>query len=222
MEENRTNLGSIPERRLPVALTTFAVVLLLAFTPSRIRLFPDWVFYGCAIIVLLPMIIVGIVSDKRRWLRIERFVTLGFCCFCFAGIITTLVILTRAILYHSAGVSGLQLLATSIAVWNANVLVFALFYWQIDRGGPEARLYDKGVKPDFHFPCQDFSGEIPLNWKPTFIDYLFLGFSTSTAFSMTEAVPITHRAKLLIMLQSSVSLVTLVVVGARAINILGG
>ncbi len=222
MEDNKTGLGSGFESRLPALVTTLALIFILGFLPNRIRTFPHWVLYAWAIALILPMIAVGIAPDKRKWLRIERFVTFGFCFFCLTGIIITLVTLTRAILYNSAAVGGLQLLTSSLALWNTNILVFTLVYWQIDRGGPEARSYGKDGKPDFHFPSQDLPGEVPPGWRPSFIDYLFLGFSTSAAFSMTEAVPITHRAKLLMMLQSSVSLVTIMVVGARAINVLGG
>ena len=107
-------------------------------------------------------------------------------------------------------------------MWVTNVLVFSLLYWQIDRGGPEARANDAGTRPDWLFPQAGAPEDAPPDWRPTFVDYLFLGFSTATAFSPTDALPLTSRAKMLMMLESTISLATIVVVASRAINILGG
>ncbi|WDT71833.1 MAG: hypothetical protein MPW17_03020 [Candidatus Manganitrophus sp.] len=124
-------------------------------------------------------------------------------------------------IFRSSEIGGLQLLASGIAVWVNNVLAFSLLYWQIDRGGPEPRLNDGGKRPDWLFPQTGVPDQAPPDWRPTFVDYLFLSFSTATAFSTTDAVPLTSRAKMLMMIESAVSLITLVVVASRAINILG-
>jgi hypothetical protein len=212
---------SIFKQRLPVILTFLAVMLLLAFMPGRIRLVSSWVICAVTVVILFPMVAVGIAPNKTRWFRIEHAVTVFFCLWGGAINVVNLLGLIRAMLHYSADISGPQLFASSIGVWVANVLVFTLLFWQIDRGGPQARLEETPVKPDWHFPQQDFSPDVPADWRPSFIDYLFLGFSTATAFSMTEATPVTPRAKVLMMIESAVSLVTIVVVGARAINILG-
>jgi hypothetical protein len=106
-------------------------------------------------------------------------------------------------------------------VWVTNVLTFSLLYWQIDRGGPEARANNAITRPDWMFPQTGAPGDAPPDWRPKFVDYLVLGFSTATAFSPTDALPLTSRAKMLMMLESTISLVTIVVVASRAINILG-
>jgi hypothetical protein len=125
-------------------------------------------------------------------------------------------------IHHSSEISGLQLLASSIAVWVNNVLAFALLYWQIDRGGPEARLNLAGTMPDWLFPQEGaVTGTVPQGWRPSFVDYLYLSYSSATAFSTTDVMPLTSRAKMLMMLESTIALVTLVIVAARAINILG-
>jgi hypothetical protein len=123
--------------------------------------------------------------------------------------------------HRPSDITGLQLFASSIAVWVTNVLIFSLLYWQIDRGGPEARANNASTKPDWLFPQTGAPEDAPPDWRPTFVDYLFLGFSTATAFSPTDALPLTSRAKMLMMLESTISLVTIVVVASRAINILG-
>ena len=105
-------------------------------------------------------------------------------------------------------------------VWASNVLLFSLAYWRIDRGGPEARLNQPGTKPpDWVFPQQENAAL--RNKNLTFVDYLFLAYWTAIAFSPTDALPLSSRAKLLMMLESMVSLVTIIVVVARAISIIG-
>ncbi|HEY9648016.1 MAG TPA: hypothetical protein V6C88_16695, partial [Chroococcidiopsis sp.] len=116
---------------------------------------------------------------------------------------------------------GLELLSSSVGIWITNVLTFSLLYWQVDRGGPETRINAIGRRPDWLFPQTGAPEDAPPNWRPTFIDYLFLAFSTATAFSPTDALPLTSRAKIMMMLESIISLATIVVVASRAINILG-
>jgi hypothetical protein len=138
-----------------------------------------------------------------------------------AGNLANLANLLNAMVRRSEEVGGLQLLASSIQLWASNVLAFSLLYWQLDRGGPGARENLEAVKPDWLFPQTGAPDDAPPGWQPTFVDYLFLGFSTATAFSATDALPLTPRAKMLMMLESAISLVTIVVVASRAINILG-
>jgi hypothetical protein len=209
------------ESRWPVALTILSVVLLLALLPGRVRLLPLWVSYVSGFAVLAPIAAVGLTSAKTKWRRIERAVTLLFFVVAAVTTLANLGNLVNVISYRPAEVSGLQLLASSIAVWVTNVLMFALLYWQIDRGGPEARANKADTKPDWLFPQDGAPEEVLPNWRPTFVDYLFLGYSTATAFSTTDAMPLTSRAKMLMMLQSTISLATMVVVASRAINILG-
>ncbi len=157
----------------------------------------------------------------RRGVRVERTTTLVFSVLAEAVTITTLLYLVLKMLNRPADFSGRQLLTSSIAAWITNVLAFSLRYWRIDRGGPEARANDAGMKPDWLFPQTGVPEEAPPDWRPTYVDYLFLSFSTATAFSPTDALPLTSRAKILMILESAVSLLTLVTVAARAINILG-
>jgi uncharacterized membrane protein len=156
-----------------------------------------------------------------RWRRIERITTMAFAVIVETLVIAALSYLIVKMLGRTETVSGRQLLTSSIGSWITNVLAFSMAYWQLDRGGPEARENDAGRRPDWLFPQAGAPDEAPVGWRPTYVDYLFLSFSTATAFSTTDTIPLTARAKLLMMLESGVSLVTLVVVAARAINILG-
>jgi hypothetical protein len=210
------------ESRWPVILAICSVVLLLALLPSRVRVFPAWVPWLTLIVVIVPMAAVALNTAKGYLLRIERILTVLFFVIAAVGIIATLKILLSAMVRHSFAVTGLQLLTSSVAVWATNVLVFSVAYWRIDRGGPEARANNLNGKPDWLFPQENAGEDVPPDWRPTFVDYLFLAFCTATAFSPTDVQPLTSRVKLLMMLESTISLVTTVAVAARAINILGG
>ena len=214
--------GCAIESRWPVILAICSVVLLLALLPSRVRVFPAWFPWLTLIVLIVPMAAVALNTAKGYLLRIERIVTVLFFVIAAVGIIATLKILLSAMVRHSFAVTGLQLLSSSIAVWATNVLVFSVAYWRIDRGGPEARANNLNGKPDWLFPQENAGEHVPPDWRPTFVDYLFLAFCTATAFSPTDVQPLTSRVKLLMILESTISLVTTVAVAARAINILGG
>ena len=210
------------EPRWPVVLTILAVVGLLALMPGRIRLFPSWFPYIMGIIVIAPMIAVWLMAEKAMWIRVERVVCILFFLFAGVGILVALLILIYAMLFKSVEVSGLRLLASSVSVWILNVLIFSILYWQIDRGGPDGRMNDPRKRPDWLFPQEGAATEIvPPGWHPTYVDYLFLSYSTATSFSATDVVPLTTRTKILMMLESAISMMTLVLVASRAINILG-
>ncbi len=210
------------EPRWPAALAILAVLLLLTVLPGRVRLLPVWFPFVVVIATLLPMAVVALTAARARWLRVERAITLLFVALMGLANLSILAYLVRNMVKQPGDIGGLQLLTSSIALWVTNVLAFSLLYWQMDRGGPEARANDVGTKPDWLFPQSGAPEDAPPGWRPTFVDYLFLAFSTATAFSPTDALPLTSRAKMLMMLESSISLSTLVVVASRAINILGG
>ena len=210
------------EPRWPVILAILGVLLVLTLVPARVRLLPAWTPYALGIALLVPIAGVSLSGGAARWLRVERATTLVFSLLAEVIIFVTLLYLVVAMLNRPEDFSGRQLLTSSIGAWATNVLVFALVDWQIDRGGPEARANGVGTKPDWLFPQMGVPELVTPAWRPTFIDYLFLAYSTATAFSPTDALPLTTRAKLLMMIESSVSLVTIVTVAARAINLLGG
>ena len=210
------------ETRWPVALAIVAVVILLTLLPRTLRLAPAWITYLVGVAMLIPVAAVGLTTGKVRWLRVERVVTLLVVVYSCLALLANLTKLIGAMVTGSADLSGAQLLASGIAVWVSNVLIFSLLYWQMDRGGPEKRVNDATRRPDWLFPQEGAPAEhVRPGWQPAFVDYLFLGYSTATAFSTTDVIPLTPRAKLLMMLESSISLVTMVVVASRAINILG-
>ncbi|HEX2863123.1 MAG TPA: hypothetical protein VHN99_01035 [Deinococcales bacterium] len=118
--------------------------------------------------------------------------------------------------------TGVELIYEAMKVWATNMLLFALWYWELDRGGPGARRLENTDPPDFLFPQMtvDVSEHCEPGWAPNFIDYLFVSFTNATAFSPTDTLPLRHRAKALMMLQALISLITLALVASRAVNIL--
>lgn len=210
------------EARWPVGITVILLLLLLTVLPDRIRLYPSWMAYVAGFAVLTPLAGVGLTAAKDWWRSVERVVVLVFVVVVGGATLINLANLTVEMLSSSAHASGMQLLTSSIALWVTNVFIFSLLYWQIDRGGPEGRIEGGGNWPDWLFPQVGApAGDVPENWHPTFVDYLYLSYSTATAFSTAEVSPLTPRAKLLMMLQSMISLITVVLVASRALNILG-
>jgi uncharacterized membrane protein len=123
-------------------------------------------------------------------------------------------------LLHGSKTSGSPLFFAAINIWLTNVIVFALWYWELDRGGPDERSSPQHREPDFLFPQMSTPGCAPQGWRPHFIDYLYVSFTNATAFSPTDTMPLTRWAKLLMLVQSLASLLTIAMVAARAVNIL--
>jgi hypothetical protein len=209
------------EPRWPVALGILIVLALLILLPNRVRIFPPWTLYVMGVIMFACLGGAAKNFQSTTWARVERWMTFGFVAIAGAASLAMLRELIYDMIRRSNAVDGLHLLTSSIAIWAMNVMMFTLLYWQLDRGGPYGRSIAHRHR-DWIFPQDQASAEdLPPDWRPQFVDYLFLGFSTATAFSTTDALPLTGRAKLAMMAESTISLVTLVVVAARAINVLG-
>ncbi len=153
-------------------------------------------------------------------MRIERTMIILVTVAYVANVVMELADMIGAVTLHPASANAFSLLSSSVAIWTVNILTFSLLYWQIDRGGPYPRASLVNVKPDWVFPQPPSPEDLPPDWRPLFLDYLYLGYNTATAFGPTDIVPITRRAKMLMMLESAISLLTLVIVLSRAINII--
>lgn len=201
--------GQQESRFLPAA-TVAALVLILVFVPRHYRLLPEF-----SEIVIGALLIAFIYSPFRRYaITVFSVVVLGV-------EITILSRLLYEMAAHPEGLDAFVLLWTAIDLWLTNVVVFTLIYWQLDRGGPAGRSKGWTGTADFHFPRGDAADGLPSDWLPSFTDYFYLAFTTSTAFSPSETYPLTDRAKVLHILQSIISLLTIVALAARAINVLG-
>jgi hypothetical protein len=130
-----------------------------------------------------------------------------------------LVLVVIASLVRGEERSGAQLLLKGLTVWTTNVVVFGLGYWTFDRGGPVRRLEPDPPPPDFQFPQMENPQLVPPGWQPELVDYLYVSFTNSIAFSPTDAMPLSRWAKLLMLAESAISAVTVLLVAARAVNI---
>jgi len=116
--------------------------------------------------------------------------------------------------------NGGELLLKAIAIWATNIVVFGLWFWELDRGGPVRRADPDPPPPDFQFPQMDSAGRAVRGWSPRLVDYVYVSFTNSVAFSPTDAMPLTRRVKVLMLTEAGVSALTILLVAARAVNIL--
>ena len=208
------------EPRWPVALTVI-VAFGLSLLPGRVRAFPPWVVTLIVCMVITPMVALRWSNAKHRWLQIESIAVLLFVLTAGAGMLLDLKDLFVKMVTPPTGITGIQLLNSSISLWATNVLTFSMLYWCIDRGGTIARAERALKTPDWLFPREQTDHELLPAWRPGFVDYLFLAYCTATAFTPAEAMPMTSRAKLLMMAEGMIALVTLLAIAARAIGLLG-
>jgi hypothetical protein len=148
-------------------------------------------------------------------------VAIGMVGFVSAVNMISLYLLVHELLHHGIGSNaGDALIRSGVTLWVTNVLLFGLWYWELDRGGPLARLTNSDALPDFLFPQMTEHKYAPPDWMPGLTDYLYVSFTNATAFSPTDTMPLTVTAKWLMTAQSLMSLVTVALVVARAVNIL--
>ena len=208
------------EPRWPIILTII-VVFALTLLPGRVRAFPPWARVLVVVVLIAPMAGLWLSPAKQRWLRIESIVTVATVLIAGAGMILDLKDLFVRMVTPPTGITGIQLLNSSIALWSSNMLIFSVLYSRVDRGGIVARAQGSPGAPDWLFPREEADHELLPAWRPTFVDYLFLAFCTAAAFTPAEAMPTTTRAKLLMMAEGLISLVIVLAIASRAIGLLG-
>lgn len=201
--------------RWPAAVALVLIGAIYLIVSSRFTLGPNWLVLAAVVTLLIPLTFTHRMG-LHDWTRLLALgVTALVTLFVAASAIFLVV---RLIGYQTPAVS---LLRDAVLIWTVNILVFALWYWEIDGGGPGRRHPGRHASTDFAFPQQQQDDGLVEGWSPGFIDYLFLAFNTSTAFSPTDTLVFSRRTKVLMMIQSSISLVVVVVLAARAINTLG-
>jgi uncharacterized membrane protein len=149
----------------------------------------------------------------------RRHIALSLTAFVSAANIFSLGALTHYLLHHHVS-DGRGLIVAGVLIWLTNLLIFALWYWEMDRGGPGRRAAGKDGPPDFLFPQMSDDRIEPKEWRPKFIDYLYVSLTNATAFSPTDTMPLSAAAKSTMGIQSLVSLVTIGLIVSRAVNIL--
>jgi uncharacterized membrane protein len=207
-----------PEAFWPIQVTVLAAIGLQIGLPRRLTVGPAWLLPALEGVLLL-----GLSMATPRQLEHEhtarRRTAIALTAIVTAANISSLVELTHLLLHHNVG-NGRELIISGMLIWLTNFLIFALWYWEIDRGGPGRRAAGHDGRPDFLFPQMSDDRIEPLYWRPQFIDYLYVSLTNATAFSPTDTMPLTPTAKSIMGVQSVVSLVTLGLVISRAVNIL--
>ncbi|KIL41378.1 hypothetical protein SD70_07815 [Gordoniibacillus kamchatkensis] len=187
--------------------------ILLSVLSESLTIGPSWTVLAIVIVLMVPMI-VAVLRGHHRWTRLFAFTIMGIITL---GLVSSVSFLIYALFAHTATAAGL--FRDAGVLWAVNIAVFAVWYWEVDQGGPARRYSGHPERSDFLFP-QVMSGSPQWErWTPAFLDYLYLAFNTNTAFSPTDTMVLSKRAKLLMMMQSSISLLIVAVLAARAINI---
>jgi uncharacterized membrane protein len=220
---NRSEEISEPQEAEPRWLAFVAILALgglYAALPDVLTMGSRWLFPSVVIALLIP----NIVSHHTGRHRLNTLLGFAVDAVLTVELIISLVLLVAALPSHKE--SPVELLFSAASLWVSNILVFALWYWRLDAGGPNQRDARAGHNEGaFLFPQMTMSEEAlrqsgQRRWSPNFIDYLFLAFNTSTAFSPTDVPVLARWAKVLMMLQSLLSLLIIALLAARAINIL--
>jgi hypothetical protein len=222
----------------PLLLPTAAILgaaALYATLPTRFIAGPNagvfsvvrWVVPGLTVLLLLALVATFPDSKLVRKLNVEvasihlgrRIIVLAVTALVSAANGASILLLVH-LLINGAHTEARLLLRAGIHMWCLNVLVFALWFWELDNGGPRQRMTAGPEGRDFLFPQQADPTVTEPGWRPMFLDYLYVSFTNATAFSPTDAMPLSRWAKMLMLVESSASLVLAIMVAARAINIL--
>jgi uncharacterized membrane protein len=209
------------EHRLPVTLAVLAAMAMQLSLPPRLSLGPSW---GLPLLegLLTIMLIIANPLRLRRHSRPMRVTSLLLVAAITLGNAISAVVFVSDLLYgrHNTGHAS-TLLAVGGEIYLTNIIAFALWYWELDRGGPVLRSLGTPAHPDLLFPQMTMPELTPDDWHPRYGDYLYVSFTNATAFSPTDTLPLSRWVKLLMALQSAVSLAVVGLVIARAVNILG-
>jgi uncharacterized membrane protein len=202
----------------PAQLTVLTAIALQLLLPERLTAGPRWLVPGFEAALLIGLVIVTPNQIEDEHPRRRR-IALGMTAFVSVANIYSLGALTHYLLHHNVS-QGRALIGAGVLIWLTNFLIFALWYWEIDRGGPGRRSAGNDGPPDFLYPQMADDRIEPLSWRPKFLDYLYVSLTNAMAFSPTDTMPLTPMAKGVMGVQSIVSLITIGLIVSRAINIL--
>jgi uncharacterized membrane protein len=220
LESSPSPVRREPEPRWQTLIALLAVGGLYLALPGYLTITPSWVLLAIVCVLAVPLVITHR-TGRHRW---DVFLGFTVTTIVTIAMIVSVALLITALPSHKE--SPIALLVSAASLWSTNVLVFALWYWRLDAGGPHRRdARREHATGAFLFPQMTMLPDVKRaagqdNWGPQFIDYLFLAFNTSTAFSPTDTPVLTRWGKALMMVQSLISLTVLALLAARAVNIL--
>lgn len=208
-------IQKVREPRWPAFVAMVADALIYFALPERLSLGPRWLLFAIIVLLLIPILFTYYLGHYNVT-RILTFAANGAVTIALIG---SLGLLIQGLFAHKDPAGTLLLSAGEL--WITNILVFALWYWKLDAGGPLGREGPGGVaRSSFLFPQMTRQSQTDKAWSPVFLDYLFLAFNTSTAFSPTDTAVLSRWAKVLMMLQSLISLSIIALLAAHAVNVM--
>jgi len=203
------------EPRWPAFLAMLSAAGVFWALPEPLSLGPGWLMLAVILVLMIPIVI----TNSRGYFKITRMLTFAALGLITISLIASLIFLVQELPSHREMPKAL--LRSALLLWITNILVFALWYWKVDAGGPLGRDHSRcKIASAFLFPQLSSERKDYEGWSPQFLDYLFIAFNTSTAFSPTDTAVLSRWAKVATMLQSLISLSILVLLAARAVNIL--
>jgi hypothetical protein len=211
------------DRELPIwgpEIVVAAAIALDLALPSKLTLGPRWLLPSLEGLLLIGLAMAS-PRPRVRHSPARRRVAVGLIAIVSATNVVSLALLCHYLVVGGVKETGKTLIFSGALLWVNNVLLFGLWYWELDRGGPLARMRKRHVYPDFLFPQMSEPQWAPKGWVPGLVDYLYVSLTNATAFSPTDTMPLTPTAKWLMGAQALTALVTVALVVARAVNILG-
>jgi uncharacterized membrane protein len=206
------------ESRWGAAAAVLAVAALHLVLPEPLMPGPRWAVPTLESALVVALLVANPTRITRES-RDARWLSLALVAVVAAANAISLAQVVRLLL-SGGQPSGRELIVAAVSVWLTNVVLFGLVFWEVDRGGSHARSVGEGQRPDLLFPQMTLNDGDCATWSPTFVDYLYVSFTNSTAFSPTDTMPLSGRAKLAMLAQALLSFVTVGLVIARAVNIL--
>jgi hypothetical protein len=207
------------ESRWPVAVVILVAIGLQLLLPDRLTLVSRWLMPALELTLLAALVVANPNRFDHESPGLRRASLTLTTMLSLANAWSALRLTSELVAGH-AGEDAAPLLSTGGSIWLTNIIAFALWYWQFDRGGPAARAHARRREPDFCFVQMQNPELTHPDWEPEFVDYLYLSFTNATAFSPTDVLPMSRWAKLTMAAQTLVSLATVALVIARAVNIL--
>jgi hypothetical protein len=206
-----------PDPFWPAQLAALASILLYATLPNKLTIGPSWSIPALEAVLLVALVLATPGEDVPRSRARQRLAV------ALIGVLAAATLAGLGLLAHvviEEGAAGRGLVEAAAVLWGTIVLVFALVYWELDSGGPIARAHPElARRPDFLFTERTAEGrELAPGWQPSFVDYLYLALTNSTAFSPTDTMPLTHRAKMTMGIQGMASMITVILLIARAVG----
>jgi hypothetical protein len=210
----------VGERRWPMAVAVLAATLLIVITPRHEAVSLWWVFPIIQLVLLGALIVADPGRIDRRSTILRRATIVLIAVMTVANTVSGIRLIDD-IVGGIAGITPTILLGGGAAIWVTNVIIFSLWFWEMDRGGPTERMLKSAIPPSFVFPEEVNTDRATTEgWEPTYPDYLYLAFTNATSFSPTDTMPVRMWAKMTMMTESAISLLVAILVVARAVNIL--